>query len=132
MKASDLRIRNWIQDVQHFKGFFQVEAIAKHTVISPDWTLEWSEVAPIELTEEWLIKFGFKVQDSLMAWGVKTGVKFIDLHENIYLAFFGSWHLAFLGEDECRFDQLSERQVQYVHEFQNLYFALTGEELVIK
>lgn len=71
---------------------------------------------PIELTEEWLLKFGFTRQP----WGLVIGS----------LLFKDKNH-------ECKELTLEigngfRTTVKYVHQLQNLYFALTGEELTIK
>ena len=75
---------------------------------------------PILLTEEWLLKFGFiklgynyEFWDSSM-WSVKQ-------HKNK-----NSWWLLSCNEEvDCI-------RLNYVHQLQNLYFALTGEELKLK
>lgn len=77
----------------------------------------WKFIEPIELTEEWLIKFGFK----------KSGIGYGKGLLNIYMknavitypngrVFYNSW-------------AIMEYQIKYVHQLQNLYFALTCEEL---
>ena len=66
---------------------------------------------PIPLTEEWLIKFGFiKVWNNyrLKPLGYLIDNRLITVGSN-YL-----------------------RHIKYVHQLQNLYFALTGEELQLK
>ncbi len=76
---------------------------------------------PIPLTEEWLVKLGFEKDNTFMskehpfAEYVKEGV-IINLP---YLNFV-------FNETE------SDIQIKSVHQLQNLYFALTSEELQIK
>jgi len=67
-------------------------------------------VQPIPLTEEWLLKFGF---DDLGTYGYGRGNFHICLHENEF------------------YFSINNRKVfiKHVHQLQNLYFALTGEEL---
>jgi len=73
---------------------------------------------PIPLTEEWLIKFGFEDNQKV------KGVKYIDGVIAIDCIRYGKgWCLA---NDEYH------PNIKYVHQLQNLYFALTGEELTIK
>ena len=68
----------------------------------------------IELTEEWLLKFGFK----RFPWGlVKDNLLFKDDLKCSYL-------ILQVGNG-------FEVKVKYVHELQNLYFALTGSELTV-
>ena len=72
---------------------------------------------PIPLTEEWLIKFGF-VRVGMLTMRLD---KFTCYCEEDYTDNFC------LGDIEL-FDVVPK----YVHQLQNLYFALTGEELTIK
>jgi hypothetical protein len=72
---------------------------------------------PIPLTEEWLLKFGFKYnEDSQENEVYKNGIILLLLRRN-----------------PIRFTLLTtvfSIKLQYVHQLQNLYFALTGEELI--
>jgi len=78
--------------------------------------------SPVELTEEWLLKFGFKkVQED------KYGCHYENEECWIYLNHNG-FDLELITGDE-RFNLL--RTYKYVHQLQNLYFAITGKELVI-
>tara|TARA_R110000822_G_scaffold233483_2_gene364915 strand:+ start:131 stop:478 length:348 start_codon:yes stop_codon:yes gene_type:complete len=65
---------------------------------------------PIPLTEEWLLKFGFDIQ----------------LVEIVLGEFY-------LKKTENHFEYYCNNRVQikYVHQLQNLYFALTSKELEI-
>jgi len=69
---------------------------------------------PIPLTEEWLLKFGFEKIDHI--------------HKDNY--FKKNW----LCCESLSFDWRGGYigRIGYVHQLQNLYFALTGEELTIK
>lgn len=82
---------------------------------------EYSDyLQPIPLSDEWLAKFGFDDdgfrQYTLLNWGIKVVES---------LASKGSWivYQGFLRQ----FQEIAE--VQYIHQLQNLFFALTGEEL---
>jgi hypothetical protein len=70
---------------------------------------------PILLTEEWLLNFGFiKNSTSWTNWQKPTGVKEVRVSiHNKYLFYNG-------------------RMIEFIHQLQNLYFALTGEELTTK
>lgn len=77
----------------------------------------WDEyLFGIELSEEWLLKFGLKCGDNLTVKGyfLRVGNAFISIDEKVY----------FMGQPIT--------YIKYVHQLQNLYFALTGEELNIK
>ena len=66
---------------------------------------------PIPLTEEIFLKFGFEKKGDF--WFVKSGIK-IENRNNGF----------------SYFRYLSEIKILSVHQLQNLYFALTGEELM--
>ena len=72
------------------------------------------KIKPVLLTEEWLVKFGFEKDGHNFkmkgyTFNLKTG--------NLW------WHNKNL---------ISLKSITFVHQLQNLYFALTGEELTIK
>lgn len=81
-------------------------------------------VEPISLTEEWLLKFGFEkhhkeyYNDVMMLNPIKSS-------NNEYEIYF--FPAALGSASRGRFQRL-----YFVHQIQNLYFALTGEELTIK
>ncbi len=70
---------------------------------------EWS-FTPIPLTEEWLVKFGFGVE--VFVNGTEFSV--VD------------------GIASLNYREMEVMKIKYVHQLQNLYFALSGEELTIK
>jgi hypothetical protein len=72
---------------------------------------------PIPLTEEWLIKFGFET-DKIMFW---NGVMSMGYYSD--------------GFYYCPTSSIILKrgiEIKYVHQLQNLYFALTGNELTIQ
>jgi hypothetical protein len=78
---------------------------------------------PIQLTEEWLLKFGF--EKVLNQYKKITDVS-KDTFKNI------PFIILFL-DNQFQYDDLRFiTNLQYVHQLQNLYFALTGDELTIK
>ena len=76
-------------------------------------------IKPIPLTEEWFLKFGFQF-DTIDWQFPKNSVYFIGWYA-------GKWRLGTHSDGV-----LKETYFEYVHQLQNLYFALTGEELNIK
>jgi hypothetical protein len=104
MEENELRIGNWV--LSPTQGEIQIEN---------GWQIdEGEEVKPIPLTEEWLIKFGFEYSDlngDSGLWKIPPFQIYGKYNQFIY---------------DYRLD------VNYVHQLQNLYFALTGEELTIK
>lgn len=112
MEAMELRIGNilrgpvWVWSIQKIKDKIIINEL-------PDF-----EHKPIPLTEDWLLRFGFensKTQDKFFTKGNNIGISTADNQ------------LRFIqGNFVC---QLVLREIKYVHQLQNLYFALTGEEL---
>jgi len=73
------------------------------------------ENRPIPLTEEWLMKFGFNSKFSGYRKVNLRLVNFLET-ETIYHVFFKNSLI---------------KTIQYVHELQNVYFALTNTELTL-
>lgn len=115
MKASELRIGNWVDSGDHF-GEIQVQVIQKDGINPFDWGQGnhcihfYESIKPIPLTEEWLMKFGFEKNIGWddMVYYILNGV---DVYEMI------------------DYYEYADAKIKHVHQLQNLYFALTGEEL---
>ncbi len=118
MKASELRVGNWVQtdknrEYQIYLSWFEC---CKDSQWGRDIQLD---THPIPLTEEWLVKFGFKRDSTLYGETRKLGCFNIGKLTNGY----------FIegGVDSNK----TSINIQYVHQLQNLYFSLTNEELTI-
>ncbi|HEY4756069.1 MAG TPA: hypothetical protein VIH28_08450 [Ignavibacteriaceae bacterium] len=75
--------------------------------------IDYDRIKPIPITKEWLIRFGFEGTEFLIGFG-----NFICSPHNNILTWFGvSIHNSLWNE---------------VHKFQNLHYALTGQELFLK
>jgi hypothetical protein len=127
MKANELRIGNYVYDTLGKVNKIDLEAIT-YIVKEPH-----NQVKPIPLTEEWLLKFGFEDLDLNMSgsnWLVKKQKGL--WRQAIRIAYSEKseeWSLTL----ECVSPPtLSISILKYVHQLQNLYFALTGKELIIK
>lgn len=82
---------------------------------------------PIPLTEEWLEKFGFKEYKD---FGYKTNqFDLIPLQGFSYNLASKKVRIMQTGNSNSHW---LKNEVQYVHTLQNLYFALTAEELKLK
>lgn len=138
MKLVDLRIGNylWYEHTTHIVDGIYENMIYSWWVKDGDPVIEYemkdiggamvknpyrdliSQYEPILLTEEWLLKFGFDMKDKNRLDWVK-----------------GAFNLERSNEDDSKFcfEVYSHYiPLDYVHQFQNLYFALTGEELKLK
>jgi hypothetical protein len=114
MKANELRIGNYVYDTLGKVNKIDLEAIT-YIVKEPH-----NQVKPIPLTEEWLLKFGatekYKSVSNRWSFGVFSLDDPEDENGNL--------------RNEFYYD--STLNVKYVHQLQNLYFALTQEELIFK
>ena len=83
----------------------------------------WFDIQPMPITEEWLLKFGFEKStlDEDNAW-LNLRYRYLNFSSDESVEFKKVYLTV------SRMDIICE----YVHELQNLYFALTGEELTIK
>lgn len=136
MKAEELRIGNWVLYEQSSTEFI-VKTISDsgldvYNRTESTW-IETNQFAGIPLTEEWLIKFGFTEE---LAPENINGVKHrlnIDDDGTTFFESIGTFkndgHLVVLCV--CRGNYFANN-VHYLHDLQNLYFALTGNELTIK
>lgn len=116
MKANELRIGNWVNSMIEIGVFYDV------MVTKNDFNGNIDLFKPIPLTEEWLARFGF-----VKCFYEEGGLRL-------------PWYK--LRTDDCLFeidyefsytrDDGGYIKIQHVHSLQNLYFALTGEELTIK
>jgi hypothetical protein len=124
MKATELRIGNLLADI--FGDHLTVTELRKDRIVFNESGKDnhgyctYDAAKPIPLTEEWLLKFGF--------------VKSYDLELPLQNAYRKNDLL--LSEDYTmsycdQFMQTFGKPVKYIHSIQNLYFALTGEELQI-
>jgi hypothetical protein len=91
---------------------------------------------PIPLTEEWLLRFGFKKETHAGTDLFLIPLKIVagQTLKGFCLYFTeDEWDLSFTdyytGKEKT---ELFPYGLKYVHQLQNLYFALTGEELTIK
>jgi hypothetical protein len=127
MKANELRIGNLF-----ILPNGDIGKISYHEIRLMVVAIEKPDYQPIPLTEEWLLKFGF-VQSSNNLGNTfhilkKDGVIVMLTIEHwtntdINSKYHNHWHCEYL---------LNGHKLQYLHQLQNIYFALTGEELTIK
>ena len=119
MKASELRIGNSIMqdDDFVFVTWWRLELMENNKI----------EYKPIPVTEEHLFKFGFdKIENDIPTYFKCFGNLIEDDYEfsfNIYVDSEQSYFITIFGRKII---------IKYIHQLQNLYFALTEEELTIK
>ena len=125
MTAQELRIGNYVNNMGVMIKFDEADW---ECIVSKAFSQNPMErYTPIPLTEEWLLKFGFKYnklqfcsntiichQYKIKGICLSIDERKVNKHE---YSFFGNNFI---------------RTVKHVHQLQNLYFALTGEELKLK
>ncbi len=125
MKASELRIGNYLD----FDGrICFIEAIDKQGVevkFLDNGEEEWIDLfqfSPIQITEEWALKFGFEKKNNEV-FIFKNLIKLNIWNKECEL---------YLGDRTFVRWMVWDLDIIQIHQLQNLYFALTGEELEIK
>lgn len=131
MKASELRIRNIIQT--HSGVIGKVVSIGseeqefEQVYCECDESYEWffkDNYFGVPLTEEWLLKF-----KEVRKFGGTIYLPLMNLKAEIHFEIYGN-HI--VSTIKSSFAELILDPIKYVHQLQNLYFALTGEELELK
>lgn len=129
MEAKDLRIGNWvyrdheITDVHHSTLRYLCENDSK------------GFYKPIPLTEEWLIKFGLRIFKNKEFNNKISAVIIVDEFHNILIneSSYSSQLQVYLNtnfkDKESNKITVLIEYIEHVHQLQNLYFALTGNEL---
>jgi hypothetical protein len=127
MKAQELRIGNFIiDDLRPDRGPVRVFRLTSGNSysITYSWGKAFEETYEnadyfkhIDINEDWLLKFGFEkinhIRDGIIykrEWLVLEG----------QISFFGTWRGGSIGK------------IGSIARLQNLYFALTGEELILQ
>ena len=125
LKGQNLRVGNLVYFNGNHKEVGVVSEILKNdlTKAAPykiginhrvDVYYDIDKLKPIKISEEWLLKCGFK----RFPWGLVVD------------------DLLFKDDLKCSYLKLQvgngfETSVNYIHELQNLYFSLTGRELTV-
>jgi hypothetical protein len=127
MKATDLRIGNLIyyrvvDRLDERKEWFEVSKIAAYDLTILQESLDY-DYQPIPITEEWLLRFGF-VKGKFDNYVIVLDNEFskISYWSNAKKIELSNTSGTTWGAVNC----------MYLHQLQNLYFALRGEELTIK
>jgi len=143
IKANELRIGNLLQCRMRLDGPM---VTIKLTGVNDSyggwisWTAEGCCPAPfvalsnhgyegIPLTEEWLVKLGFEKADEEYAPG-EGWYEIQAVRHNLQIALLDTHNLVAIRDEHDTTVLFRKILIaQYVHQLQNLYFALTGEEL---
>ena len=128
MTKEELRVGNHVNTDS--KSELRTVVEIRHSVVSVKYIrsdtnqphqsmVEYDRLTPIPLTEEWLLKFGFRKM----------------LIDNIYVFKYGKLELNRTGGEGFYTSTYKGNFLRFIinaHQLQNLYYTLTGEELTIK
>ena len=120
MKLNELRIGNYARNWLIEEGAItSIDSRTKEASVfhekSGTHHCEISRIDPIPLTEEWLKRFGFEYDRDVKAWTILIPLDELDF--------------AFVLDSDLDFFTYKHIKIDYVHQLQNLCFALTEEEL---
>ena len=121
MEAEELRLNNW---VNHCNKEVQITIHDLFDIA----VFEDDVFTPIPLTEEWLLKFGFNKEYQKGYIGIDVCNSDFVLTEPLKM---GEWQTNYTFQFETG-SVPKFKEIKYVHQLQNIYFALTGEELILK
>jgi hypothetical protein len=125
MKVQELRIGNLVNfdgvnykaESIHLEGCVGLNDIMYEEVYIDD-------LKPINLTEEWLIRFGFKYKDAGKYGKSGYFLKIKNQDQDTFLFANNKLQVSIYT-----FSIFIDVNIEYLHQLQNLYFALTGKEL---
>jgi hypothetical protein len=126
MKASELRIGNYVLDERD--SVDRVKAISDKEValgaLSQSNIIPFSEVNPIPITEEWLGKVNYQyANENGQKFYWHTDLPYFQLRKDEDS--WGMWYCESNGVEAL----ISKKDIEYVHDIQNIHFYLSGEEL---
>ena len=128
MKANELRLNNYVYAENEFLSMMDIafiesisheigiEFIGEHT--KGDRQKESiGDLDPIPITEQWLVDFGFEKTE----WD----------NNNSFRKMIGNndYAIVFYSNCICEIGDIIVKEIDFVHQLQNLFFALTGTEL---
>lgn len=131
IEAKDLRIGNWMYGSVRTTEPMQVTSIDKTVCKIGEYLTGYEHVNPIPLSSEILHKFGFEImpldknENSYHANSEKNfGNPVLYFNKYQYIKTNGAFNYVFI--DKIRFE------CKFLHQLQNLYYALTLTELTVK
>jgi hypothetical protein len=128
MKANELRIGNIVSKHRYIGNYWSWTFISHEDIYSIACGNE-KNYNPIPLTEEWLLKFDMEFTDGFSS-SRKLYLNNYE-HDISKITYSPKEGLLRLSNGDTKGTMLIPH-IKYVHQLQNLYFALTGIELTFK
>ena len=128
-KLKDFRIGNYVQDFECEPYIFQIEEIGKY-VGNELWakyrkgSIKTKEPHPIEISSLWLEKLGFVKSPA----GNSTYLSIPELKAEIHFEDFRGGIVCVMY---CSTGSFIPNEIKFVHQLQNLYHSITGNELEV-
>lgn len=123
MEAREFRLGNYfMSNIVQQIGIEHLEFLLNEN-------FDHSVMKPIPITEEWLLKFGFFKMITKDGGYIKPINSTFSIDSDDFLFDLKHKQYIFYTLDLLTYHG---KEINYVHELQNLYYALTGEELTIK
>lgn len=128
MEAKELRIGNYVKAFDGVASIgwpevgkkFQIDLCVFELLSNEDNGYSMQFIEPIPLTEQWLLDFGFEFMSS------QQGQTYYHINGWTVLYTYGSWYYSTSKSITIGL------KLQFVHQLQNRYFSLVGEELTLK
>jgi hypothetical protein len=114
MKANELRIGNYVYPFDDINLVSEKIIFRDAIKLNAKDFKNTNHLEQIPLTEEWLLKFGFKHSGNGFFIHTKSLLELSNIGNEYFLS---------------GFKGVSLNKIYHVHQLQNLYFALTNEEL---
>lgn len=114
MNANELRLNNLFR--QNGSNFVETATFETFELLSSGAIV----IDGVPINEKWLLEFGFKLNMDNFNWNAAIGVNEIGDFE---LALRYSERIGWFFQSKCTI-------IKYLHQLQNLYFDLTGNELL--
>ena len=128
MEKKELRIGNFVTDKWAKECIWPVVSLKKNKCLYGDFWCSYENLKQVSLTEDWLKRFGFEKD---------FDTPFLDDYEYVKVVREGNTETQIpaititISKDFELYNGIYSQTVKSVHQLQNLYFALTGDELCI-
>ena len=125
LNASELRLGNLFIEENSGK-IISVIGLEKNRIVFDGMFLDKWQAKPIKITEEWLKRMPFNYAD----------MEDTNEDNTWYWLKYGNY-LKFNSDKSCGFEAIFITingfafKIEYLHDFQNLYYTLTGNDVVI-
>ena len=133
MEVQELRIGNLVNHEQTTHviksiGGSRVSSVWIRGTDNDVYNSSINHIKPIPLTSEWLVKLGF--EKSKGNFSIDFNLGYLELEYHVIMDLW-EFNIVNVGDSWDEPVSMPLKSPQFLHHLQNLYFALTGEELVL-